>query len=77
MCNSFFYVVIFTTTSDILGTFVFSHYEQVYKTQKVCISGPTFIKLFFLALVGTTTSQNIRQFFNILYVHYARAADGR
>ena len=29
----------------ILGTFVFSHYGQVYKTQKVCISGPIFIGL--------------------------------
>ena len=103
----------------ILGSFVFSHYEQVYRTQKVCVSGPMFIRqvaismhfrtyvywtgrrkcafpdlylldrsqkvcfsgtlfigqvaesvhfrtlvywTFFLVLVGTTTSQNIRHF---------------
>ena len=50
-----------------LYTFVFSQYEQVYRTRKVCISRPMFIGLFSLVLVGTTTSQNIRHFFNILY----------
>ena len=34
----------------IFGTFVFSHYEQDYGTQKVCISGPMFIWTFFLYL---------------------------
>ena len=27
---------------------VFSHYEEVYRTQKVCISGPMFIGIFLL-----------------------------
>ena len=38
---------------------VISHYGQVYISQKVCISGPMFIRLFF---VGSTTSQNIGHF---------------
>ena len=46
---------------------VVSHYEQIFRTQKVCISWPMFIRLFFLVLVGITTSQNIRHFFNTLY----------
>ena len=32
----------------ILCTFALSYYEQVYKSQKVCISGPMFIELFSL-----------------------------
>ena len=32
----------------ILATHVFSHYDQVYRTQKVCISRPMFIRFFFL-----------------------------
>ena len=61
----FFYIVIYTTTSHNIGHFVFSHYEQVYRTQKVCVSGPMFIGLFFffLVLVGTITSQNIHHLF--------------
>ena len=31
-----------------LVTLVFNRYEQVYKTQKVCVFGPMFIRLFFL-----------------------------
>ena len=46
----------------ILGTFAFSLYEQVCRSQKACISGPIFIGVFFLVLVGTTTSQNFRHF---------------
>ena len=42
---------------------VVSPYEQVYISQKVCVSGPMFIGFFFLVLMGTTTSQNIRHFF--------------
>ena len=41
---------------------VVSLYGQVYRTRKVCISGPMFIRLFFLVLVDTTTSQNIALF---------------
>ena len=45
-----------------------SHFEHMYRTQKVCISGPMFIRLSFLVLVGTITSQNIWHFFNTLYI---------
>ena len=38
-------------------------YEQVYRSQKVCVSGPMFIGLFVLVFVGTTTSQNILHLF--------------
>ena len=50
-----------------LTTKVVSHYGQVYVSQKVCVSEPMFIGLFFLVLVSTTTSQNIRHFLNTLY----------
>ena len=63
----FFHVVISLPPLTILLTLVFSHYEQVYRIQKVCISWPMFITFFFLVLVGTTTSRNIRHFFNTLY----------
>ena len=46
------------------NNFVFSHYEQVFRTRKVLM----FIGLFPLVLLGTTTSQNIRYFFNTLYI---------
>ena len=36
------------TTSHNIGHFCFSHYEQVYRTKKVCISGHMFIALFLL-----------------------------
>ena len=41
---------------------VVSYYGQVYISQKVCISGPMFIELYFFILVDTTTSQSIRYF---------------
>ena len=70
-CSLFFNVVICTTISHNIGHLVFSHCEQFYRTQKVCVSGPIFIGFFSLVLVGTTASQNIRHFFNTLYMHRA------
>ena len=104
----FFQVVICTTNLSQYWTLVFSHYEEVYRTQKVRVSGPKCNNLFFSCcdmyyhlsqywsllfsaamnkctevrkyavpdpclldfnvLVGTITSQNIRHFFNTLYV---------
>ena len=46
ICLSFMLWYILSSLT-IFGTFVFSHYEQVYGTQKVCISGPMFIGVFF------------------------------
>ena len=48
---------------------VVSHYGQVYRSQKVCISRPCLLDFFFLILVGTTTSQIIIHiFYNTLYI---------
>ena len=47
---SLFRVVIFNYHLSQYWTIVFNHYEQVYRTQKVHVSGPMFIGLFFLFL---------------------------
>ena len=36
-----------TTTSHNIEDFCFSHHEQVYRTQRVCVSGPKCNNLFF------------------------------
>ena len=46
----------------ILDTFVFIHYEQVYRTQKVCVSGPMCNGLFIHVVICTMTSHNTRHF---------------
>ena len=44
-------------------TLVFSHYEQVFRTQKVCVSGPKCNGLSFHVVICTTTSWNIGHLF--------------
>ena len=46
---------------------VVSHYGQVYRSEKVCVSGHMFIGVFFLVLVCATTSRIIRHF-DTLYI---------
>ena len=51
----------------ISGTFVLSHYEQVYRTQEVCISELIFIRLFSLFWWTLSPLKIFDTFLNTLY----------
>ena len=48
-------------------TFVFSHYEQVYRTEKLCISRPMFIGLFLLFWWVLPDVKDLTLFFTTMY----------
>ena len=50
-------------------TLVFGHYEQVHRTQKVCVSGPMFIGLFSLFNGYYHLSKYSTFIFNTLYIY--------